>query len=267
MPEQIPEQPQVQPEPHVGHRSPIVWIVISIVLLVVIAVSAIAGFLYWPESAAEVGSTEVGMIDDQECNEVCNTPFFFTDTIENGQTSLWMVDRCSNEESLVISYQQVPVQLVAAPQLNYDGRIFYSSITGIDDIGYSVSVLDVATKTSEKASFNDLLPANGDAREVSDDQTKMAVLYDNSVAGDDLRAAGVIDLLTGERTMVGELGDGQYYSQYQSDDTLYGAYGYTIQWLSDECFQAAVYEEPGDNFHSSSSDQKQLVNYERYCIE
>lgn len=267
MTEQIPEQETVQPEAHASHKSPIIWITISIVLLIILATGAIAGYLYWPESASEVKPAEVGMVADEDCDQVCNVPFFYTDTIENGQTSLWSTDRCTGEEHMVISYQQIPIQLIAAPELNYDGRIFYSLINTHDEIGYGVSELDVETKVAQEASFSSYLPSNGEAREVSPDQTKMAVLYDNTVAGDDQRAAGVIDLLSGELTIVGELEDGQYYSEYQGEDTYSGASGFTIQWLSDECFQAAIYTDPGENFSSTDSDQKQLVRYERYCIE
>jgi len=161
MPEEIAEQPQVQPEAPACHKSPLMWVIISIVLLIIIAAGAIGGYLYWPE--CEQGECEevvedvvINEIDDElvegeayvtapiEGYDFISTPmhnWYLSEGIDEYYESCTFFNELNGTESYWVPFEEINNEITITAIDEAVGPVVYLSDM-IDDLEYESSRRD-----------------------------------------------------------------------------------------------------------------------------
>lgn len=181
--------------------------------------------------------------------EKVERPFFYVANYYYGDRSgtpseLHAIDRVTGEGAVVYRNEETPlVELVAAPELGFDGRVFIHAALGDSDNPY-LNLQEVNTLTDGviDVAWADELPTR-DALAVSPDQTKIAAVYDNEMLGDASREIVVYDVLTGERTVIGQLTGNEHFARVFGENVFAGAYDYHFHWTDLRCVRASIYED------------------------
>lgn len=172
---------------------------------------------------------------------------------------LHQVDRQTGQDILVMDFGASKVaQLVAVPQVGYDGRVFLHIVgEGTDDPYLHLFSLDLNDEDAVPTPIE--LPVDSgiqsgilmSAIAVSPDQTKLA--YIPFTQGEEVSPSTmlfVLNLLTGQKTTLGGLSDmaaptpgfreGSTFAQPEPN-TIGGTLGPEFNWQSNSCVVAKVY--------------------------
>lgn len=176
-------------------------------------------------------------------------PFIYSVASDNGSGSfgqeIRMVDAQTGKETTVYQASESSyVQLVAVPEVGYDGRIFFTMVGEGDNPYWALQSLDIDTDQEPTPvslpSFSTVQRWNS---AISPDET-MIVGFTYDAENDEVaRSLKVWNLLTGEMEEMGVLAEGEY---FYSGPGFGGVEGSDIYWSDRECVVATVYEDAAD---------------------
>lgn len=172
---------------------------------------------------------------------------------------LHQINRLTGQDTLVMDFgASKAAQLVAVPQVGYDGRVFLHIVgEGVDNPYLHLYSLDLNDENAVPTPIE--LPVDEgmqsqismSAIAVSPDQTKLAyVPFDASIEpGGESRKLLLLNLVTGEKSTLGLLnemaGVPTIFSFAQlAENTIGGTVGPLMDWTSTTCVTAMVFESP-----------------------
>ena len=178
---------------------------------------------------------------------------------------IYQIDRQTGAEQLVHNGETGSVRVFAVPQIGYDGRVFLTSSCSECDSPYTL-IEEFNLKTKAEPTALDFMGGSfyRGAAVASPDGTKMATtVYSDQDAGHDGEIY-IVNLMTGKEQLVGELGEGEYFSSYYGDNVLGIASGFTLAWQNLECVDVYIYQ---DNATDPTNVQKVYKETRNLCIE
>ncbi len=195
-------------------------------------------------------------------------PLLYTKKLEGGYPygqQLLIINRQTGRETTVFETGIGGfVEVVAVPQVGYDGRVFVHLVGEGDNPFLQLHELNLNTEGDQKlVDFAQDSYVIMDAFEVSPDQTKLAfVPYDMDAAVSETgNQLVVLDLLSGETEVIGE-----------TDEVFYGAIAdlggtgtaYNLRWLDRNCVETNVYEAPEEKVGGA---QNTYLSQQTFCLE
>jgi len=268
------DTPQPQPQPSqaptpqgsfpVRHSHTVFWIflILSLVLVVVIAVFAFQTLQGKSEAEQRVteATTELQTVQSELAMEMLNleeaqdrvqevedsVPPFFYNRIDETDSEIHMVNRITGEDALVQISAEGHWRIIAATELNYDGRIFVMDVPIVSEGGGYPYVFNVNEGGSPTLlPFVNELPAvsTGDNTLISPDGEHLVAAYDNPENGDTEKNVVIWNMLTGESEEIGRVAQDEYLAEFVGPGAFGGANGFNMFWTSLECVRVNVYED------------------------
>jgi hypothetical protein len=284
-PTSLPVQPVSMHEtPHKSHGAlPLIAAMLGVFLvLALVALGYVVKEYVMDEQAEETIETtddREAMIEQRiEEAKAKLVPFLYTDNgWNNGNmfSFLKQVNRQTGNETLILEGKDLYfISLVAVPQVGYDGRVFIHQGCGeCDNPYYSLYELDMNSEERVPEPFTIVdgnLARGGTA--VSPDQTKMAIAHYDDVEIGHTGEVIIYDFVSGEKQVVGELAEDEYFTSYFGNNVFAGASGYSIFWNNRECFSLTIYEDPAGfdpaaPYDPTDTNQKIYKESRQYCTE
>jgi hypothetical protein len=170
----------------------------------------------------------------------------------------------ANDRSRLVYTAPTPMSVgeVLVPQVNFDGRIFFTLQGEGDNPGLGLVELDISKSGNETKipTFVAELPFTGNqATAFSPDQGQLAALYYNPDFEETSREIVIWNMLTGASMVVGTLNEGEAFTP-----TIHGfggADGFSLSWKGSKCVETAVYT------LSADGNDNAFLETREYCKE
>lgn len=185
-------------------------------------------------------------------------------------TEIHVVDEETDEDKVIYTSDQDNLLIYAIPRFEFDGEIFLiKTLPDSDNPSVSMYSFDINKGGEPRLlSFSDELPFNFfDAVELSLEEDRIVVAYDNANMGEDSKEIVIYNLLTEEKEVVGKVDNDEYLSEYNGPNIFTGASEYDIFWSGPNCVSADVYmDDPEQGEGSLDFEHKKLKEIRQYCF-
>lgn len=189
-------------------------------------------------------------------------PFVYS----NDNKQLYIVDRITGKENLLYSSASdaARINVFAIPQVSYDGKIYVSRFCNdCDSPSFSVQEMNLLLPEQAPVPVDKWSFVRGSA-EVSPDQTTVAIARYADVETGHSGKVVALNLITGDESIVGELGADEYFSQYFGENVFARAQDFSLNWVNNRCFDVYIYQ---DNPAESTAGEKTFKEVRNYCTE
>lgn len=191
-------------------------------------------------------------------------PYVYSTGWDVPRSEIREVNRSTGKEAAIFVASEaegkegIRYNIVAIPQIGYDGRIFVRR--GKETPSGELYELELASRRMKKTE----LPywPLGRLGATSPDQTHLAYVSEGGQAGADWKVTAY-DFLTGETKTLGQANEGEYFAEFVGGDTFGNFAGGEVFWPDHHCFTVNVYEDPGAGEDPS---HKKFKEDRKFCL-
>ncbi|MFA5946906.1 MAG: hypothetical protein WC813_02675 [Patescibacteria group bacterium] len=246
-----------------GHKNGTHAIIIMMLVALMVVETATLGYAMVKLGAPAIpGKTAIPYGDDGLTGKGAVPPLLFVEkTYPDAPfgNKLYQLDRTTGEKKLILDRGDSFVELVAVPQIGYDGRVFVNLLGEGSDFNpvkvYTIDLTKSDVIPQEVIAFAPGMHLASSQVRVSPDQTKIAFIpFDDSRSTGDTPAPDlyIFDLLTGTTDSIGRLSEmntpfttqGFTFIQEGDSNSPGGLGPVAFEWKDNACVIARIWYTP-----------------------